>query len=177
MQLVTDYTTENACGADEFYLDTNDQWSYSKLIEHLRMLFESGETFSSPFGDFYARCQKSKETNDQFADKLLVLARKVISVCPEWKSQMNEALKTQLAHQLWDQYFVAMAHNLLKVTPLDSTLPKFWTECICIFQDQVKKAAKNTVSTSLVKNYSDKADHLVRSTYQICRKGQDQGPD
>ena len=97
VQLVKDYTIEHAHGAVEFYLDTNDQWNYVGLIEHLRTSFESGETFSSLLGDFYARCQKPKETEDQFADELQVLARKVISVCPEWKSQVNEALKTQFA--------------------------------------------------------------------------------
>ena len=48
----------------------NDQWRYSGLNEDLRMLFESGKTFSSLLGDFYARCQKPKETEDQFADEL-----------------------------------------------------------------------------------------------------------
>ena len=92
VQLVNDYTTEHAHGAVEFYLNTNDQWSHSQLIEHLRMSFESGETFSCLLCDFYARCQKPKETEDQFADELQVLAGKVISICPKWKSQVNEAL-------------------------------------------------------------------------------------
>ena len=98
VQLVKEYTAEHAHGAVEFYLNMNDQWSYYRLIEHLRTSFESGETFSSLLGDFYVRCQKPKETEDQFADELQVLARKVISVCPEWKSQVNEVLKTQFAH-------------------------------------------------------------------------------
>ena len=68
VQLGKDYTIEHACGAVEFYLDTNDQWSYAGLIEHLRTSFESGETFSSLLGDFYARCQKPKEMEDQFVD-------------------------------------------------------------------------------------------------------------
>ena len=119
VQLVKFYTAEHAYGAVKFYLDMNDQWTYSGLIEHLRMLFESGETFSSLLSDFYARCQKPKETKDQFADELQVLARKVKSVCPRWKSQVNEVLKTQFTHQLWGQYFTAMACNLLKVAPSD----------------------------------------------------------
>ena len=39
VQLDKDYNTEHAYGVVESYLDMNDQWSYSKLIEHLRMLF------------------------------------------------------------------------------------------------------------------------------------------
>ena len=38
---------------------------------------------------FYARCQKPKETEDQFADELQVLARKFISVCP-WMEVPSE---------------------------------------------------------------------------------------
>ena len=145
----------------------NNQWSYSELIEHLRMSFESGETFSSLFGDFYVRYQKTKETEDQFADELQVLAKKVISVYPKWKSQVNEALKTQFAHQMWDQYFGAMACNLLKVAPSDMVFTKFQAECISIFGIRSKRAAKTTVSTVVVKNYSCKADQLVNSANQI----------
>ena len=70
VQLVNDYITEHAHEAVEFYLNTNDQWSYSRSIENLRMSFKSGETFSSLLGDFYVRCQKPKETKEQFADGL-----------------------------------------------------------------------------------------------------------
>ena len=168
-QLVKDYTAEHACGAAEFYLDMIDQWSYSGLIEHLRMLLKSGETFSSLLGDFYTRCQKPKETEDQFADELQVLARKVISVCPEWKLQENEGLKTQFPCWLLDQYFAAMAHNLLKVAPSDMAFTKFWAESMSIFGTRSKKAVKTTLSTNVVKNHSDKADQLVKSANQICK--------
>ena len=84
------------------FISTQMTRSYSKLIEHLRMSFESGETFSSLLSHFYARCQKPKETEDQFVDELQVLVRKIISVCPKWRSQVNEALKTKFAHRLQD---------------------------------------------------------------------------
>ena len=148
----------------------NDQWSYSKLIKHLRMLFKWGETFSSLLGDFYARCQKPKDTEDQFADELQILARKVISVCPQWRFQVNEVLKTQFAHRLWDQYFSAMAHNLLKVSPTDMTFTKFWAECISIFSTRSKKAVKTTVSTSVVQSHTSKADQPVKSANQLHRE-------
>ena len=41
------YTTENARGAVEFYLNTNSTWNYEELIRHLRTSFEAGKTFSS----------------------------------------------------------------------------------------------------------------------------------
>ena len=46
MSLIEDYTVENARGAPEFYLDTNTDWCYQPVTEHLRVTFESRETFS-----------------------------------------------------------------------------------------------------------------------------------
>ena len=99
---------------------------------------------------FYARCQKPKETKDQFADE--------------------QGTENPVCSLAVGQYFAAMAHNLLKVAPHDTTFAMFWAECISIFGTRSKKAAKTTVSTSVVKNFSDKADHPIKSANQICRK-------
>ena len=57
IQLIKDYTAEGARGVVEFYLDTNSTSKYHELVEHLRTLFESGETFSSLVRDFYSHIQ------------------------------------------------------------------------------------------------------------------------
>ena len=119
VQLIKDFTSDNARGAVEFYLDTNSTWSYKALIEHLRTSFETGESFSSLVGDFYSRSQCNKETEDQFANELQVLSRKVLSIQPEWRAEVNEALKTQFAFRLRDPYLAAMAHNFLKTQGKD----------------------------------------------------------
>ena len=54
IQLIKDYTSDNARGAVKFYLDTNSSWNYKGLIEHLQTSFEMGESFSSLVGDFYS---------------------------------------------------------------------------------------------------------------------------
>ena len=46
---------------------------------------------------------------------------------------------------------------------------KFWAECISIFGTRSKRAAKTTVSTNVVNNYSGKADQPVKSANQICK--------
>ena len=112
---------------------------------------------------------KGKGNGGPICNELQVLVRKVISVCPKWKSQVNEALKTQFAHQLQDQYFAAMAHNLLKVAPSNIAFTNFQAECILIFGTRSKRAAQTTVSTNVVKNYSGKADQPVKSTNQVCK--------
>ena len=82
---------------------------------------------------------------------------------------MNEALKTQFAHRLQDQYFAAMACNLLKVTQSDMAFTKFWAECISIFGTRSKTAVKTIVSINVIKNHPDKADQPVKSANQICK--------
>ena len=62
-----------------------------------------------------------------------------------------------------------MAHNLLKVAPPDTTFAKIWVKCISIFGTRLKKAAKTTVSTNIVKSYAGKGDQPVRLANQICR--------
>ena len=64
VQLVKDSTIKHTHEAVEFYLDTNEKWSYSEIKDHLRTLFESGKTFSSFLSNFYGQHQKSKETED-----------------------------------------------------------------------------------------------------------------
>ena len=57
VQLVTDHKAEGARGVVEFYLDTTSTWKYHELIEHVRSLFESGETFSSLVRHLYSCVQ------------------------------------------------------------------------------------------------------------------------
>ena len=65
VQLIKDFTIDHT-----LYLHTNEEWSYSKLVKHLRTLFESGKTFNSSLGKFYGQYQKPKETEDWFANEL-----------------------------------------------------------------------------------------------------------
>ena len=83
---------------------------------------------------------------------------------------MNKALKTQFAHVLWNKYFAALVHNLLKIAPPDITFTKFWVECISIFGTRSKKAAKTTVSTSTVKGEISKADQPDKSVNLLHRE-------
>ena len=93
VQLVKDYTSDTVRGVIEFYLETNFTWNYHKLIEHLRMSFKMGETLSSVVGNFYSQTEHHKETEDQVIDQLQFFSRKVLSIHPEWKPEVNEALK------------------------------------------------------------------------------------
>ena len=152
VQLIKDYTSEDARGAVEFYLDTNSTWKYHELVEHLQTSFKSSETFSSLVGDFYSCIQQPWETEDQFADELQILGWKVISIRPAWRDEANEALKTQFASRLHNPYLAATVHNLLKTQGQNMNFTQFWAKCISMFGSQIKalkmKAAMNSVSSS-----------------------------
>ena len=99
-------------------------------MEHLRTSLEMGDSFSSLVGDFYSQSQCKKQTEDQFADELQIWSRKVLSIFPEWKAEVNDALKTQFPFRLCDPYLVAMGHNFLKTQGKEMSFTQFYAECI-----------------------------------------------
>ena len=149
VQLIKDYTSEIVRGAVEFYLDTNSTWNYMALIEHLRTSFETGNSLSSLVGDFYSQSQHNKETEDQFTDELQVLSRRVLSIHPEWKAEVNEALKTQFAFRLCDPYLAAMACNFLKTQGKGMSFTQFHAECVFQLGSQSKKVKVRTTTHAI----------------------------
>ena len=85
IQLVKDYTSEQARSEVEYYfgLTPESEQSFQGLIDHLSLAFQSCEMVSSLIADFYNWSQKSKETEDVFADKLQVLVQKL------WLASLN----------------------------------------------------------------------------------------
>ena len=81
IQLVKDFTAERAQDEVEFYMGmvAEEDQSFEGLINHLCDAFLSGETLSELISDFYGWSQKTRETEDTFADNLQVLARKIIA--------------------------------------------------------------------------------------------------
>ena len=70
IQLVKDYTSEQARSEVEYYLGLTpeQQQSFQGLIDHLSLTFQSCKTVSSLIADFYNQCQRTRETEVAFAD-------------------------------------------------------------------------------------------------------------
>ena len=68
-------------------------------------------------GEFYSRKQYSKESVDDFADVLQLLARKVLNVDPSFQAFMNKSLCQQLANGLKDPSHSISARSLLNKQP------------------------------------------------------------
>ena len=72
IQLVKDYTSEQARSKGEYYLGLTpkDEQSFQGLIDHLSLTFQSCEMVNSLRADFYSQSQKTWETEDAFTDEL-----------------------------------------------------------------------------------------------------------
>ena len=64
IQLVKDYTSEQARSEVEYYLGLTpeQEQSFQGLIDHLSLTFQSCKTVSSLIADFYNQCQRTRET-------------------------------------------------------------------------------------------------------------------
>ena len=102
IQLVKDYTSEQARSEVEYYLGLTpeEEQSFQGLIDHWSLAFQSCETVSSLIADFYNRFQKTRETEDAFADELQILVQKIVAQKPKFIHEANQALKHQYAQNL-----------------------------------------------------------------------------
>ena len=117
LQLVKDYTEGKARQQVEFYIVSTPSPSFEGLIDNLRTSFQSGEDEATVKGEFYSRKQFSKESVDDFADVLQLLARKVLNVDPSFQTFMNKSLCQQLANGLKDPGHGISARSILNQQP------------------------------------------------------------
>ena len=117
LQLVKDYTEGKARQQVEFYIVSMQNPSFEGLIENLKTSFQSGEDEATVKGEFYSRKQYGKESVDDFADVLQLLARKVLNVDPSFQAFMNKSLCQQLANGLKDPSHSISARSLLNQQP------------------------------------------------------------
>ena len=117
LQLVKDYTEGKARQQVEFYIVSTPDPTFKGLINNLRTSFQSGEDKATVKGEFYSRKQFSKESVDDFADVLQLLARKVLNVDPSFQTFMNKSLCQQLANGLKDPGHGISARSILNQQP------------------------------------------------------------
>ena len=117
LQLVKDYTEGKAHQQVEFYIVSTPNPSFEGLFDNLRTSFQSGEDEATIKGEFYSCKQFSKESIDDFADVLQLLARKVLNVDPSFQTFMNKSLCQQLANGLKDPGHGISARSILNQQP------------------------------------------------------------
>ena len=117
LQLVKDYTEGRARQQVEFYIVSTTNPTIDGLIENLKTSFQSGEDEATIKGEFYSLRQYGKESVDDFADVLQLLARKVLNVDPSFQAFMNKSLCQQLANGLKDPSHSISARSILNQQP------------------------------------------------------------
>ena len=168
IQLVKDYTSEQARSEVEYYLGLTpeEEQSFQGLIDHLSLAFQSCETVSSLIADFYNWFQKTRETEDAFADELQILVRKIVAQKPEFIHEANQALKHQYAQNLRDPYFGVVARGQCLSSPDSESFTQFRGRLALMFNrwGKQQQCARATVSTTAVE--SGDVEHLSRNSRQ-----------
>ena len=170
IQLVKDYTSEQARSEVEYYLGLTpeEEQSFQGLIDHLSLAFQSCETVSSLIADFYNWFQKTRETEDAFADELQILGRKIIARNPEFISEANQALKHQFAQNLRDPYFRVVARGQCLSSPDSESYTQFRGRLALMFNSGGKQCVRANVTTAVVE--SGDSEHLSRNSRQRQNK-------
>ena len=171
IQLVKDYTSEQARSEVEYYLGLTpeEEQSFQGLIDHLSLAFQSCETVSSLIADFYNRFQKTRETEDAFADELQVLVWKIVARKPEFIHEANQALKHQYAQNLRDPYFGVVARGQCLSSPDSESFTQFRGRLALMFNSWGKQQrARATVSATAAE--CGDVEHLSRNSRQRQNK-------
>ena len=172
IQLVKDYTSEQARSEVEYYLGLTpkEEQSFQGLIDHLSLVFQSCETVSSLIADFYNQFQKTRETEDAFADELQILVRKIVAQKPEFIHEANQALKHQFAQNLRDPYFGVVARGQCLSSPDSESFTQFRGRLALMFNSQGKQqqCARANVSSTAVE--SGDSEHLSHNSRQRQNK-------
>ena len=85
IELIKEQTLDNARREVEFQLDLcSGVITYEDLLKHLSVAFQGGNDEANLLVEFYSHVQKTKETEEAFADELQILACKVIIKKPDF---------------------------------------------------------------------------------------------
>ena len=148
LQLIKEHTEGTARRQVDNYLDFSDNQTFSGLMKELSTAFESCQDEASLMADFYSRKQLAKENDDEFAEQLQLLARKVICTKQSFRTEAQQALKQQFANGLKDQYHQVTARSILKSKP-DLSFVEFRSEIAGVLHTRGKRPLKN-VTTNVV---------------------------
>ncbi len=152
IQLIKEQTLDNARREVEFQLDLcGGVITYKDLLKHLSVAFQGGDDEANLLAEFYSRAQKSKETEEAFADELQILARKVIIKKPDFRVNLDTTLKQRYASQLLDRNSASIAKTLL-VQMSKCSFTEFRNELARVLDTRRKAIAKASLKPVTTKS-------------------------
>ena len=153
IQLIKEQTLDNARREVKFQLDLcGGVITYEDLLKHLSVAFQGGDDEANLLAEFYSRAQKTKETEEAFADELQLLARKVIIKKPDFRVNLDSTLKQRYASQLLDRNSASIAKTLL-VQMSKCSFTEFRNELARVLDTRRKAIAKASLKPSNIKSH------------------------
>ena len=154
IQLIREFTESKARQEVDFYMDTNPNQTVGGLVEHLSMAFSSGEDEASIKSEFYSRKQMARESEEDFAEALQLLACKILIVNNKFQSEVNTALVNQFASGLQDDIIRPLARDLVR-RQQDIPFIKFRAEVANLSGSRQKKSTVKVASNRVEEEEED----------------------
>ena len=148
VQLIWEFTESKAHQQVDIFMDLNPSPTIEGVLDHLLSTFLSGEDESSIKSEFYSRKQLTQESEDDYAEILQVLARKIMIANPAFQAECNGALIHQFANGLCDDIIQPLAKDLVN-RKLGIPFIKFWSEVANLSGSQLKRSITK-VSSNVV---------------------------
>ena len=173
IQLIKEQTLDNARREVEFQLDLcGGVITYEDLLKHLSITFQGGDNEANLLAEFYSHAQKTKETEEAFADELQILACKVIIKKPDFRVNLDSTLKQRYASQLLDRNSASIAKTLL-VQMSKCSFTEFRNELARVLDTRCKaivKASLKPITTKAIEVKEDDEQDAPPPPYKSLNK-------
>ena len=117
VQLIREFTESKARQQVDFYLDMTPNPTTEGVLDHLISAFSSGEDESSIKSEFYSRKQLARESEDDYAEILQILAWKIMITNPAFQAECNSMLIHQFTNGLRNDIIRPLAKDLVNRKP------------------------------------------------------------
>ena len=148
VQLIREFTESKARQQVDFYMDLNPTPTVEGVLDHLVAAFSTGEDESAIKSEFYSRKQLSRESEDDYAEVLQLLARKILLCNPGFQTECNNALVHQFANGIRDDIIRPLAKDLVSRKP-DIQFVRFRAEVANLSGSRQKRSITK-VSTNTI---------------------------
>ena len=148
-------------------MDLNPVPTINGMLDHLIAAFSTGEDELAIKSEFYSCKQLSRETEDDYAEVLQLLARKILIINPGFQTECNSALVYQFANGMCDDIIRPLAKDLVSRKP-DIQFVKFRAEVANLSGSRQKrtitKVSSNTINEDSEEVQPSKKGHSEPSS-------------
>ena len=136
--MIREFTESKTRQQVDFYLDMTPNPTIEGVLDHLISTFSLGEDESSIKSEFYSHKQLARESEDDYAEILQILARKIMIVNPAFQAECNGALIHQFTNGLHDDIIRLLAKDLVNRKP-GIPFIKFRSEVVNLSRSHLKR--------------------------------------